>query len=735
MWLSICGAFLGLPLQCRLVIFVKFPLPPNPMDTTQASTDLSNAAFHLTVTTGAAVRVSLRDVAANTGLAEGAYIYRAARTVPEGALHVNGLQGARVSAAPERLLITGQLAGLDVAHEIYLPAGRPLLEERLSLTNHSASTIRLSEFAFGFRQPVTDIVGQLLPGRAADRLVAIPFRHRAIDPAEMDMDFGLADLLGRLGRAPRVFFDNYGTGYVPARVWASEGWAWTSAGRTLGVFKYNQAALEFSIVELEIEPGGVALRFGGAGQLESQPDSLAEIAPGQTVALGVTRLVSLADGHTAASYAFRDWLDENGCRFPARYNPPVHWNELYDNPEWSTGTPGRPPMARRTRPLTYTKALIFDEAAKAKAYGCQALYLDPGWDIEFGSLIWATEWLGDMQAFVAEVREKFGLSVSLHCPLAAWSSVEGSGTHLWPAEAARMTADGQVKPGALCLAASQYQAEAARRMLALCAGGARFLMFDGNAWAGECWNPAHGHAVPLTYAGHCQANMDLARRIHAEYPQVLIEMHDPIMAGMRMRYTPVYYGYDQPGSFDDNWGLELMWQPMEDILLGRARALYYYNLACNVPLYLHVDLRSDNAHSLVLWWYASTNRHLGIGGTHPDPAIAAGHQAAMRRYRELERFYKAGDFYGISEEFHIHALPDENAFVINLFNLSDQSRVISGTVSFDLLGLKRDLWYVTPYTHPEGFFDTGQGTMMLNRRLPAWGTEVVRVYGLGGRGE
>ena len=568
-----------------------------------SSFELSNAAFHLTVTLGAEVQVGLRDVTAAAPLAEGAYIYRATRRVPEGVLQVTGLPDARCTATPERLLIEGRLAGLDLAHEFWLPASRPLLEERLRLTNTTSEPIRLSAFAFGFQRPIADQVGGLLPERADDRLVAIPFRHRATDPAEMDMDLGLADLLARLGRAPRVNFDRFQVGYVPAPVWASDGWAWTSAGRTLGIFKFNQAALEFSILELEVA-AGVALRFGGAGQLEGQPEALAVIAPGQTVALGVTRLVSLPGGHVAASYAFRSWLDEQGCRFPAAYNPPVHWNELYDNPEWSTGTPGQPPQPRRTRPLTYSKALILEEAAKAQAYGCQALYLDPGWDIEFGSLIWANEWLGELPAFVAEVRQRYGLSVSLHCPLAAWSSVDGSGTHLWPAEAQRMTADGRLMPGALCLAARQYHDEAARRMLALCAGGVQFLMFDGNAWPGECWNPDHGHAVPLTYAEHCRANMRLAARIHAEYPRVLIEMHDPIMAGMRMRYTPVYYGYGLPGSYDDNWGLELMWQPLEDIRLGRARALYYYNLACNVPLYLHVDLRGDNEHSLVLWWYA-----------------------------------------------------------------------------------------------------------------------------------
>ncbi len=86
----------------------------------------------------------------------------------------------------------------------------------------------------------------------------------------------------------------------------------------------------------------------------------------------------------------------------------------------------------------------------------------------------------------------------------------------------------------------------------------------------------------------------------------------------------------------------------------------------------------------------------------------------------------------MSEAFHVHVLRDEGAFVINLFNFSDQARTISGSVLFDQIGLDRDRWYVAPFTHPEGFFDAGQGAFHLNRRLPAWGTEVFKVYALPG---
>lgn len=692
--------------------------------------EIQNGTFRLEIGVDRQVNLRLSDAIAGTIFADAAYVYRLGYLSPHGTLLTQGLTAVQVSVQRDSLTIRGQLAGLDIRHELQLPHAKPWLEEHLSITNNTRQAVQLNTYAFGMQRRLTNRVGQIFPELGTDRIVAIPFRHRAADPANLDMDFAIAELLTKQGRAPRVHFDKVQFGFVPARVHASEGWAWTRASGTLGIFKFNQNVCEFSILEMEVDEDGAALRFAGAAQLDGQPDALLNIRPSQTVEFGATRIIHVAGDYVSANYAFRDWLDENDCRFPAHFDPPVHWNELYDNAEWAVSTPGYPPLPRRTRPYTFTKELILEQAAKAKAYGCQALYLDPGWDNEFGTLIWGAEWLGDLKAFIAQVREQYGLSVSLHCPLASWVSIDGRGTSSWPPAAQRMTADGQLKQGMLCLASNQYRDEAVRRILALCAGGVRFIMMDGNAWPGECWNPDHGHAVPMTFADHYRANLDIAQRIHAEYPSVLIEMHDPIVGGARMRYSPVYFGYGLPGSFDMNWGFELMWQPLEDIRSGRARSLYYYNLGCNVPIYLHVDLRGDNEHNIVLWWYASTCRHLGIGGTHPNFAIAAAHRKNMERYRELERFFKVGEFYGLSEEFHIHVLRTENAFVVNLFNLSDESRLISGTIPFAQIGLDRNRWYVSPYTHEEGRFNRDAGTCFIQRRLAPWAAEVIHVYSL-----
>jgi len=678
------------------------------------------------------VSVRLHDHLMDVDLSDGAYVYRASCPVDEGTMVYEGLCEARIEGDGQTLCIMGRLGGLEVAHTFALPAARPWLEERLGLRNATDAPVVLTDFEAGMARVITDSNLNVLDELAQDRVMAIPFLHRATDPKEYDRGFSLQDFLTYAGAEHRPF-GPFSHKEMPSRHRYSEGWAWTHGPHTLGLFKFNQEAMEFSVIStLELDDV-LALRFGGAAMIGGDPCVLTRIAPGQSVGLGVMRYTTVEGAYTEAAYAFRSFLDENNCRFPNDYDPPVHWNELYDNPEWFLATPGKPPGPRMTRPAAYTKELLLQEAAKARQYGCESLYLDPGWDTDFATFLWGEDWLGPRRAFIEQVWAEYGLGVSLHCPLAPWMTMDGRGVASWPKEAFRMDADGAVIENAVCLGARQYLDEAARRLLEHCADGVGFLMFDGTWWQGTCYHPDHGHPVPYTHEDHCRANLDLARRIHAQYPGVLIEMHDMMSGGSTIRYTPVYYKYGLPGSYDENWGLELMWNTMADITEGRARALYYYCLACNVPFYLHVDLRDDNEHCLVLWWYASTNRHLGIGGTHDNPQIAHAQILAMKRYRSLDRFFKRGEFYGMKETtgrpeaIHLHVLPEENAFVVNLFNLSDETRRIAGGVPANDLGLDPDRWYIMP----KGCgFDPATGWFHVDRELAPWGTYVAHVRAL-----
>jgi hypothetical protein len=863
---------------------------------------LSNAAYRLEVTQASdGLHAVLADKTLNLRLADGPYLYRAERRQGETEENFTQLENAKISVDGDKLIIRGELAGLKVEHTLTLPADRPIMEERIVLRNDGDKLVSLSDFESGFTARVTSEAGEILPAVAGDRVVAVPFRHRATDPKDFFNDFSMNDLMTKPGMEISMNENQRLTGVPSWHRW-SEGWALIHGDHAFGVFSFNQENMVFSMLSTIEGQAGKSLRFGGAAMMMGEPAALTRIASGQSVDLGTTRFQTVKGGYADAMYAYRRMLDEKGSRYPKDFNPPVHWEQLYDmDGAW------------RDRPRLYTKEIIEKQAEKGRDYHCEALYLDPGWDDAFGSFLWGEKWLGPRKQFIDEMQSKFGLKVSLHTPLASWishskesadwgpnavssypkeawrispvgdyrkldkvpaaregrrnlallpsakaktSSLYNEGklpihqtAHLndgwygndaswvaaesrawaeidlgaeyeisevrlsndrmgqyneraavelkilaavkhnadsqspdwrvvgeyrgepllkekaitFPATAARWvrvdirkTANGdaprldeieiyEAKPAKvselaafvkeikhrerpvpppdpqICLGSKHYLAVAEERLLANCADGAVYLMFDGNWWPGGCNDLNHGHPVPYRLEDHIRANLDLAQRIHAKYPKVLIEMHDMLCGGSPLRLTPIYYKYGLPGSYDDNWGFELMWAPLDDIKQNRGLALYYSNMGCNVPIYTHVNIAQDNEHCLILWWYASTCRHLGIGGTHANPKIADAQQQAMKWYRERDRFYKRGDFYGISEEIHLHVMPEEKAFTINAFNLSDKKRAIAGEIDLKTMGLDQKLECVSA----DGIGTVENGRCRINLELPPWGAKAA----------
>ena len=175
--------------------------------------------------------------------------------------------------------------------------------------------------------------------------------------------------------------------------------------------------------------------------------------------------------------------------------------------------------------------------------------------------------------------------------------------------------------------------------------------------------------------------------MHRAFPKVIIELHDPVVAGVPVRYAPTYYMHALPGSFDEVWAFEYMWDPMDDLLSGRAISLYYYNLAYSLPLYIHIDLRKDNEQALEFWWYASTCRHLGIGGKHASEKVWAAHKRAMREYLRLKEFFVRGAFYGLQETIHVHTLRDRKRAVAVAFNLDEKPARVSAAFRPEDIGL------------------------------------------------
>jgi hypothetical protein len=166
-----------------------------------------------------------------------------------------------------------------------------------------------------------------------------------------------------------------------------------------------------------------------------------------------------------------------------------------------------------------------------------------------------------------------------------------------------------------------------------------------------------------------------------------------------------------------------MWGSKDDLLSGRAISLYYYNLAYSIPIYLHINLKEENENALLFWWYASTCRHLGVGGK-PGPAAWEACKKAMQTYKSLKKFYTTGEFYGIEETVHAHTLPDIGDSVINVFNLGDQS--LKKQIRFRL----QDIGLADGEVRIDDAEFKQQGDeVILELTIPARGHSLIKVHG------
>jgi len=611
-----------------------------------------------------------------------------------------------------------QKGALEFEQTFSLPGAEPnVLLEVITLRNPGPETADTASFACGFGKLAHD--GQSwLADVAEANLCEIPYRHHP-ETGEL-RDFKVPALLAAPGWFSPVRSPMYRRQTSPA--YGSEAWAWYAAGRVLLISKYNTDALEWSVIEpsqrLTAGVQQTILRFGGAARWKlGDPEGAARLGPGASFSFGETRYCLLAGDCSAAFADFRQYVEGKGHRLPDHYEQPVHWNELYNNQYWwAVMRDGWHVDRPEIRAELYSSAAMQIEIDKAVEMGCECLYLDPGWDTDFGSTIWDEARLGPQAEFAKMLRDRYGLALALHTPLAPWSNHAS-----YPLAARQMGPEGQRRED-LCVASKQYLAIKAERLGELCRNGAYFLMFDGSWYDQPCFDPNHGHGVPSTRQEHVAAILSLAQAVHAAYPHAIIEQHDPIIGPGTPRYAPTYFMHGQPGAFDELWGFEFMLKAVDDLRSRRALALYDFNRAYSIPVYLHFDLRTDNQQALGFWWFASTCRHLGFGGQPADPLVWAAHKQAMARYLPNKRFFAQGVFFGLDEQTHVHTLAGDKACVINCFNLEDEAR--TRTVQFQLadVGLPAGALVVEGAT---GRLEGGQVTLSVS--VPAQGHQLVKL--------
>jgi hypothetical protein len=695
------------------------------------SVTLENSHWRLSLNAGAGLKAELAHSPSGIALAGGDYSYSMGTPAFGEARETQNDKTRTVRLMGE---IPG---GIRLHHEFRMSIDGPWLEEQITISNRGSAILAIPHGHCGFVLPMT-LQGGVVTGHLQDfKATAVPYRREPHGNRTQYADYTLGQVLSEprsshlraetsIERSGNVVLTTvYATGIIQTfyPFYASEGWVLTDGRRGFLLTKYSQDGMEWALLDrVTVNDGRAGLRWGGFGIFQGDPERGAWLAPQESHQFGVIRITAFEGGIEEGFYTFRAEMDSRGHACPKGFNPPVHWNELYDNKLY--WLPGMDLPENRTK--YYTLVDMREEAAKARDIGCEALYLDPGWDTRFASKIWDESRLGRMKDFTAMLAREYGLSLSLHTPLSGWCDPSS-----YPRRLDRMNRDGSRIEKSLCGASAQYVEETRSRLEALARDGARFFMFDGTMHNGECWDSQHGHRVPSGREDHVEATNRLARLVHARYPQVLIEMHDQMLGGTYLRYVPTYYGQgiggraeaDQAAGFDSVWAFELMWDPMTDLVGGHSIALYYYNLAYSLPLYLHIDLRKDNAQCLMFWWNASTCRHLGIGGTHADPSVRKAQKEAMATYRRLETFFKTGTFYGLDEMVHVHVLPAEQAAVINCFNLDDHEVIRH----IEVHPAKMELGAEAPYRFSGATAESAGDRYILEVTVPGYGHFLIEV--------
>lgn len=551
------------------------------------------------------------------------------------------------------------------------------IDEHVTITNTGDDTVFLARLDIGL---------QIVTLGKEWRAVAVPF---LVQPNGLEYDIDMTKLTSGKVKNPSYRTDcPYWPDTCDGDELRSEAWFLHAEDHGLLVIKYNALDIEYSM--LAARDG--TIRIGGAGfSLYHEPARATTIVPGANYTFGLTRYVWIQDENPihAASRAFYDFLEGMGHGIPSNYNPPVHWNELYDV-GWYHSEPAK--LA-----ANYTRDALLAEAEKARECHAEALYLDPGWEIYEGSTTWDEARLGPVETFVADL-DSMGLKLSFRTVLRDYKG--------WIPEKWLVRHDERdFKPGFNlanafpsfregCFIDEGFRAEKLSRVLKPIQAGATFLMVDEHDWRGPCHELAHGHNNPSTAADHINAVFDYCKAIRIETQaatghDLLIEAHDPVWPWSN-RYCPVYYrqGFDEEAAYQENWGFEFMWNPIADLRLGKAMSLYYYAASCPIPLYLHINMSHDNEHCLFFWWAASTVRHLGIGGKTCNATICPSNMVhevvvedhfnrckdAMAEYIAWKAWFVRGRFIGINEDVHLHVLAGIPGGVIVVFNIDFEPR-------------------------------------------------------------
>ena len=359
--------------------------------------ELAAGELRLSLEAGRGLECRLTHLPSGLTLAAGAYSYSFGEPLFR-----------QVHTDPKTIVLKGRTdAGIGIEHRFSVTSDPDALEEQITVTNLSSAVLDLSTARCGFVLPVSPSRAQAQKTPTRHLFSAVPFLREPSGNTSQYAEYSLGEILSR--RFTSELWQGW-TGIPaplePTAAYAAEGWIWRQEDVGFLLTKYSQDGMEWSLLDRATLPDSSAgFRWGGFGGYRGNPDRSTWLAPQESHRFGVVRLTPFKGDRAQGFYAFRREMAHRGHRHPAHFDPPLHWNELYDNKLFFRADSDNPEVRKKYYSLADMKAA----AAKAKWFGCEALYLDPGWDTNFASKIWDEARLGPLARFTSMLRKDYGL--------------------------------------------------------------------------------------------------------------------------------------------------------------------------------------------------------------------------------------------------------------------------------------------------------------------------------------
>lgn len=218
----------------------------------------------------------------------------------------------------------------NIVHRLVFPADLPSFAEtfEVKVPGTANEPVDLSGLRCGWVRTVAER-GRLLPPLGSTVLIPVPWRRDTWGGDEL-LDLTIPEAIWKSG-----WYRDSGS---PARLrvpqHGSEGWLWQRSNSGTLIVKLNEEFMEWSLVDRVCRDGAIFLRFGGCGAWHGDPQSWSSIPPTSTVHTGWTHYIAYSGDWKEGFYTFRHFMERHGHGCPPEFDPPVHWNELYDNPLW-----------------------------------------------------------------------------------------------------------------------------------------------------------------------------------------------------------------------------------------------------------------------------------------------------------------------------------------------------------------------------------------------------------------